>query len=169
MRNIRSEKHQFYHVISSLPLHVIDDLDDIIDLPDDQRTYETVKTSVLKRTGLSGSQRVTKLLSETHLGDLKPPQLLRKMQSLAKPSTIDGSLLQELWLRRLPKEMCNSLHANADAKLSQLAEVADRIWETYGHVSHVQSASTQEVTQLATIVAELVKRMENMPHTSSSR
>lgn len=56
----------------ALPPSIEDDLDDILDLPDEQKIYEVVKAVVLKRTSLSDRQRFMKLLNEAKLDSFKP-------------------------------------------------------------------------------------------------
>ncbi|CAH8483752.1 unnamed protein product [Dicrocoelium dendriticum] len=169
LRGIRSEKTKFHLVVSALPLNVIDDIDDILDLPDDRKTYDAVKTAVLRRTGLSDRQRVTKLLNETDLGDLKPSQLLRKMQSLAKPTSIDDSFLREMWLQRLPREMLHILCASEDAPLSKLADTADRIWESYGQVSQVQTKPDNDIATLKSQMATLTRQFADFSASRHNR
>ncbi|CAH8437786.1 unnamed protein product [Dicrocoelium dendriticum] len=148
LRGIRSEILKYLHVVSALSPHVTDDIDDILELPAERKTYEEIKAAILKRTGLSDRQRITKLLSETELGDLKPSQLLRKMQSLVKPDMVDDTFLKEMRLRRLPCEMCNILYANAGASLTLMADIADQIWESYGQISQVRSMPKDDIAAL---------------------
>ncbi|KAA3679483.1 uncharacterized protein DEA37_0012673 [Paragonimus westermani] len=75
-------------------------------------------------------ERIAQLLSSTELGDQKSSQLLRHMQRLVGSTQLEESLLKEVWIQRLPRDMQNSLSANPQAVLSQWADTADRIWET---------------------------------------
>ncbi|CAH8568857.1 unnamed protein product, partial [Dicrocoelium dendriticum] len=90
------------------------------------------------------------------------------MQALSKPLSVGDSLLKEMWLRRLPRDIRNPLYAN-DAPLSQLADIADRIWESNAQISQVQSTSSTEVAELRAQVAALANRLEKLTHSGSNR
>ncbi|CAH8517939.1 unnamed protein product [Dicrocoelium dendriticum] len=76
LHGVHSDSVKFHCVIAALPPQVVDDLDDILELPEYQKSYHELKAVVLKRFGISDHARVTQLLNETELGDRKSSQLL---------------------------------------------------------------------------------------------
>ncbi|CAH8463638.1 unnamed protein product [Dicrocoelium dendriticum] len=168
LHGVNSDSVKFHCVVAALPPQVVDDLDDILELPEHQKSYDELKAVVLKRFGISDHARVTQLLNETELGDRKPSQLLHKMQALAKPLAVGDSFLKEMWLRCLPRDMRNPLYAN-DAPLPQLADIADRIWESNAQISQVQSTSSTEVAELRAQVSALTNRLEKLTQSGSNR
>ncbi|KAA3672061.1 uncharacterized protein DEA37_0008076 [Paragonimus westermani] len=171
LQQFTSKLTRFHHVVAGLPSHVTDEVDDVLELPDSTKPYEQLKAAVSKRVGLSDRQRISQLLSATELGDRKPSQLLRHMQRLAGRTHIEEALLREMWLQRLPKDIQNVLSANPSATLSTLAEVADRIGETYGAaVSQLASNSQGAIATLTAQIATLTKQLLALTtHRSRSR
>ncbi|XP_064482933.1 uncharacterized protein LOC135395772 [Ornithodoros turicata] len=76
---------------------------------------------------MSSQRRLQQLLTNEELGDQKPTQLLRRMRALVGDATLDSSLLQELFLQRLPAEARRILAAAGSTSLEDLAKLADRI------------------------------------------
>ncbi|CAH8595324.1 unnamed protein product [Dicrocoelium dendriticum] len=168
LHGVKSDSVKFHCVVAALPPQVVDQLDDILELPECQKSYEELKAVVLKRFGISDHARVAQLLNETELSDQKPSHLLHKMQALSKPLSVGDSFLKEMWLRRLPRDIRNPLYAN-DAPVSQLADIADRIWESNAQISQIQSTSSTEVAELRVQVAALANRLEKLTQSGSNR
>ncbi|CAH8611450.1 unnamed protein product [Dicrocoelium dendriticum] len=65
LHGVKSDRVKFHCVVAALPPQVFDDLDDIFELPDGQKSYDELTVVVLKRFGVSDHARVTQLLNET--------------------------------------------------------------------------------------------------------
>lgn len=161
LRNITTELTKFHHVVSALPPHIVDEVDDILSSPGDQ-PYLSIKEAVIQRIGLSDKQRLTKLLEDTELGDRKPSQLLRHMRHLAGNAKTEDTFFRELWLKRLPVDMQAVLCTSLDAPLEQIAAVADNIWETFGKRVNqiIPEQPSGLVSKLVTQVELLTQRVE---------
>lgn len=83
---------------------------------------------LIQRLSETQEQRTRKLLEHEELGDRKPSQFLRHLQSLAG-STVPDRLLRTLWLGRLPAQMQVILATRTEDRLEEVAEQADRIHE----------------------------------------
>ena len=49
LRNIRCESTKFHHIISALPPHILDEVESVVDSPDPERPYESLKEAVIQR------------------------------------------------------------------------------------------------------------------------
>ena len=161
LRNVTTELTKYYHVVAVLPPHVLDEVQDVID-SSDPNPYDRIKDAVNRRFGLSEKQRLAKLLADTTLGDRKPSQLLRHMQNLVGKSHEDSNLLREMWLSRLPPDMQAVLCVSKEQLLSDLAETADKICETYSpKVQQVTNAGTESlINSLAVTVESLAQQVQ---------
>ena len=81
------------------------------------------------------------------------------MQRLCAQSSVGESFLRELWLQKLPPEMARILAARADADLQYIADLADRLAETYGPSRPVQSVSSDASTALMAKMSECMTAM----------
>ncbi|OXU16296.1 hypothetical protein TSAR_010579 [Trichomalopsis sarcophagae] len=87
---VTDDTMKFNTVVGALDVRTIDDLQDVIRNPPANNTkYATLKETIIKRTTESPDNNLLKLLTNLELGDSKPSQLWRKMQSLA-----DGKILE---------------------------------------------------------------------------
>lgn len=130
---ITTSKRKFEDTIAKLDYDVLKQVSDLVRTPSDQ-PYEELRKRLIAVYSQSENERITKLLEEKQLGDQKPSHLLREMQILAGTS-ITNELLKNLWLRGLPQRMRDILIALDQNDLDKLANVADRLLETYGNTS----------------------------------
>ncbi|XP_064472452.1 uncharacterized protein LOC135386843 [Ornithodoros turicata] len=126
-RNISSQITKYGYVLGALLADTAAEIRDIILQPPLDKPYDTLKAELIARTTMSSQRRLQQLLTNEELGDQKPTQLLRRMRALVGDATLDSSLLQELFLQRLPAEARRILAAAGSASLDDLAKLADRI------------------------------------------
>ena len=125
--------------------------------------YNKLKTELTKRTSASEQCHLKELLSAEELGDRTPSQVLRHIQQLlgSMATTMDATLLRELFLQCLPVNIRMVLTSSAEAlNLDQLAQLADRIVET--SPTPTIAATTDTTSQLATQVADITKRLDQL-------
>ena len=120
--------------------------------PPTEDPYGKLKTKLTKRTSTSEQHHLQELLSAEEFGDRMPPQVLRRIQQLfgSMATTMDATLLRELFLQRLPVNVRMVLTPSAEAlNLDQLAhwQLADRIVET--SPTPMIAAGTDITSQLA--------------------
>ena len=185
LRNIVVSRTKFDYVITSLPCELISDISDVLTAPDNQNPYEVLKEALIRRTSLSERDRLRQLLSKEDLGDRKPSQLLRHMQTLLgqTETNFDKKLLRELFTQRLPGSVQQVLASTPpDTPLDALAQIADRVMEVSAPVINAirppqqspskNTALEKQVSDLANAVAALtteVKHLKGQRSRSQSR
>lgn len=131
LAGITTQISKFRYVVSALPQEVAADVIDVLTHPPPDAPYDALRNAILDRTMASERQRLQQLLSAEELGDRRPSQLLRHMQSLLadRASTFDAALLKQLFLQRLPTNVQMILASASTLPLPDLAAHADRIME----------------------------------------
>lgn len=138
---VTSETTKFAHIIAALPPRFATEVKDIIISPPAADPYTQLKTQLIKRLCATQEEKTRQLLEREEIGDRKPSQFLRHLQSLAD-TTISESLIKTLWMSRLPKCVQVALAIVKDQSLTDLASHADSIIEaSRPHSSHVAETS----------------------------
>ncbi|XP_050500880.1 uncharacterized protein LOC126880855 [Diabrotica virgifera virgifera] len=120
---IISDNCKFDHTVASLNSDILIEVADIVKNPTADSAYTQLKARLLERYGISSDKRIYRLMELT-LGDLKPTQLLYRMQALATDS-ISTQVLKNFWLDRVPPSV-RSVISVLDGDLEELAKKADR-------------------------------------------
>ena len=156
-RGITSQKTKFNHIVSSLAPEFTTEVRELILRPPTDHPYDKLKEQLTKRTAALEQRQLQQLFNAKELGDRTPSQLLRHMQQLLgdKANNTDGAFLRELFLQRLPSNVCMVLASTPDnGNLEELAQLADKIMEV--ETLAVSSVNTDtEFGQLRQEVAEL--------------
>ncbi|XP_075730651.1 uncharacterized protein LOC142772340 [Rhipicephalus microplus] len=128
---ITSEVRKHELLVEALPPQAMAEIRDIIVGPPGDPSYTTVKQALLPRLVPPKHQRIQQLLCNEELGDRRATQFLRHRQHLLgdHPDGSETSILQELFLQRLPPTMKMALFPAQDKPLSELAEMADEIMD----------------------------------------
>ncbi|XP_064470083.1 uncharacterized protein LOC135384829 [Ornithodoros turicata] len=131
LAGITTQATKYQHVVSVLPPEVASDVTDILCAPSGPTPYDTLKAAIIQRTMASDRKRFQQLLSAEDLGDRRPSQFLRHMQSLLgdRAQTFDEALLKELFLQRLPSTVQMILATATNLSLTELVLHADKILE----------------------------------------
>ncbi|XP_050500859.1 uncharacterized protein LOC126880836 [Diabrotica virgifera virgifera] len=120
---ITSDNCKFDHTVASLNSNILIEVADIVKNPTAGNAYTQLKARLLERYGISSDERIHRLMGLT-LGDLKPTQLLHRMQPLATDS-ISTQVLKNFWLDRLPPSV-RSVISVLDGDIEELAKKADK-------------------------------------------
>ena len=116
--------------MASLSSEIATEVRDLILTPSAENPFDTLKEQLIKRTTASEQKRLQQLLNAEDLGDRKPSQVLCRMQQLLgdKATSIDGFFLRELFLQRLPANICMVLASTPNTStLEEVAQLADKI------------------------------------------
>lgn len=130
-RHVTSQQTKFAPVVEKLPVEVAAEVANILtSLPTDN-PYETLKQTILHRTGFSEERKIRDRLTNVTIGGSKPSQLLRRMQSLLGDNNISATVFHQMWLDKLPSEMVRILAALSDeVDTPKLAIIADKVADT---------------------------------------
>lgn len=129
VKNISASSTKYDYLVASLPAETMELVGDILQAPPTSDKYEKLKHQLLERSRDSEEQRLNILLHKVELGDSKPSELYRQMESLAGDnSLVNKSLLKKLWLNKLPSTVQTCLIA-VESKHTQeeLFNIADKI------------------------------------------
>lgn len=174
LRRITTQLSRYYHVLSSLPPELADQIDDVLAAPPPPDAYDHLKATILARTTESESTRLRQLLHSEELGDRRPTQLLHRMRQLFGAGSPDAhnSILRELFLQRLPANIRMILASAADMSMDKLAELADRIAEhAVPSVSSVISTVPPQISTLENRIVQLTEAINalQMPQRERQR
>lgn len=104
MSGITQDSMKYSHVLSHLKLRYSREIRDVITSTREGNKYLAIKNALIQRLTVSQEQRLRQPLEHKELGDRKPSQFLRHLQTLAGNSTFE-QLLRSMWLRRLPSQI----------------------------------------------------------------
>ncbi len=151
---IKIDSTKFGYVVGALPPKYAVEVKDIIMAPPSENRYVKIKQELVKRLSASQEEKTRQLLERVEMGDRKPSQFLRHLQSLADTS-IPETLLKTLWMGRLPKSIQVALAIVKDCKLEDLAAHADNIADASGPMLPQIAESTVSNTLEATLNLKL--------------
>lgn len=143
-------------VVAKLGRESLQQVSDIVTSPPDLGKYEVLKQRLLTVFEESAERQFQKLVGEMDLGTQRPTQLLRRMKELARNTHVSDEAVKNLWLARLPSSVRAVLTVSQDAKLENLATMADRIVENL-RVGEVAEVSTRESND-----ADLLQQMSKL-------
>lgn len=125
--SIQSQNKRAQYVIGQLPYKILTQVADLTREPG-PTPYQALRERLISAYSQSQERKILRLLEETQLGDLRPSQLLRQMQTLAGNAT-SLDVIRTIWLRALPTRVRGILAAISQDDITQLATVADKILE----------------------------------------
>lgn len=157
--NITADATKFHHVVSQLDYNIAAEVKDIIISPPATDKYNKLKNTLINRLSQSRDQRLKQLLMHEELGDRKPSQLLRHMQSLAGTTSDPNGFVRTMWISRLPTNIQTVLACQEDSSLEILATLADRVHEVVTPLAPTQhvaaaSGSSTRMTSHSTTMAQ---------------
>lgn len=126
VRNITADDTKYHYVVASLGSEPATALTNFLANPPANDKYNTLKAELLKVYEPSAKQKKEALLSLSGLGDRKPSELLRHMQTLHQADK-DDILFMSLFLQQLPQPVRAILAARDFDDVAKLAEAADDV------------------------------------------
>lgn len=80
-RHITTQQTKFTYILEKIPAEVTSEVSDTLLRPPTDKPYDILKDAILSRTGCSEEKKLKELLTDVTLGNNKPSQLLRRMQT----------------------------------------------------------------------------------------
>ena len=137
-KNITQDQTRYDYVVSSLDINTAEEIQSLLVNPPHLDKYGSLKKALIKTFGKSQTQKDTELLNLNGLGDKRPTALLRKINALNDDPV---TLKRALFLVNLPPDIRGILAGHNLTDTEELAEAADRIWETrMSGVQHISSS-----------------------------
>lgn len=168
LSKITSDETKFYYLVSQLDHRYAAEVKDVITKPPLTDKYTKLKSELIKRLSASQEKRVKQLLMHEELGDRKPSQFLRHLQSLAGPS-VPEEFLSTIWSSRLPTNIQTVIASQVDLNLDKLADLADKVHEIVPSTPQVastskshNSSSSHEYDDLVRQVSELTRQVSKL-------
>ncbi|XP_077559151.1 uncharacterized protein LOC144174362 [Haemaphysalis longicornis] len=146
LSGITSQERKFHYVVRALPATAAEEVADILAsfIRNPPATaYDQLKAALLERTAASERTCLQQLLYTEELGDGRPSQLLRRMTQLlgSRAQAMDGALLRELFLQRLPANVQMVLATASSMDLPSLASLADKVMEVASTASPIAAVT----------------------------
>lgn len=169
VRGIITSGTKYDYLVSSLPTEIIEMISDFISNPPKTDAYNKLKKLVLSRGANSEQRRLDNLLNHIEIGDQKPSELYRLMESLASDnSLVNKDLLWELWIQKLPSSLQPCVIAMKEThQLDQVFILVDRIHESTRPKSKIflvrtDAPSSASNPGLISAISELIGRLKNL-------
>lgn len=143
IRNITAANTKYDYLISSLTPESMEIVADFLMNPSGQDKYVALKNLLILRCKDTEEKRLDSLLHKIDIGDQRPSELFRQMETLAaNNSLVNAPLLKKLWLNKLPNNVrpciiaLESTHSN-----EELFDIADKINASATSISTSSSIS----------------------------
>lgn len=160
LSNISNDTTKFYYVISQLEHQYAAEIKDIIITPPPVDKYERLKTELIKRLTTSKEHKIKQLLMYEELGDRKPSQFLRHLQSLAG-TTVSDDLMRTIWSNRLPSNLQTIVAMQKSSTLTEVADLVDHVHDI-APSTPMQVASTSAAALPASPLDVLCRQVEQL-------
>lgn len=172
--NITADTTKFYYVTSHLDPQYSKEVKDIITNPPATNKYDKLKEELIKRLSASRERKIQQLLMHEELGNRKPSQFLRHLQSLAG-TTVPDDFIRSIWCSRLPGNLQTLIASQPTSTLEASADLADRVHDIVAPSIHVAATSSTasvpgsmqsmalEIAELKAAVKNLTMQLKNQP------
>lgn len=163
LRNIRSDNTKYLLTVANLDQHTAALVDDLLmSPPAEGNKYVTLRTELVKRLSLSQERKIRQLLHQEQLGDQRPSQFLRRLQSLTGEMRLQDDFLRSIWVQRLPAKLQLLLSSQPSLSLSAAADLADSLFDILSETPEVCAVSTVSASSSTNAIAELRAEMARM-------
>ena len=157
IRNITQDRTKFIHTVAALPTSAIDEVKDLIRTQKESPNngYQKLKDRLLERYVLPPNERAAALLDLPALGDQRPSQLFKRMESLIDGQTdLFDHVLKEMFLRAMPQDVRAHLADKKKLSRRELALEADNHFTATGdRVCSVREHKNVQPARQATAAA----------------
>ena len=170
LHQIHDDDERYSLTCAALSGEVASDVRDVLLQPFRSHKYESLKTILIERRGLTTPERVNKVISGERIGSDIPSRCLRRPQKAAGsgPREVVGkAVIRQAFIRQMPASIRAHLATQPDsATLESLAMLADRALASEADVEEskpgVAEIKVDETTKLVGLPEDLAKRLKKL-------
>ena len=170
LHQIHEDDERYSLTCAALSGEVASDVRDVLLQPFRSHKYESLKTILIERRGLTTPERVNKVISGERMGSDIPSRFLRRLQKAAGsgPREVVGkAVIRQAFIRQMPTSIRTHLATQPDsATLESLAMLADRALASEADVEEskpgVAEIKVDETTKLVGLLEDLSKRLKKL-------
>jgi hypothetical protein len=155
LKNIQCEAVKFDVLVGSLPRDAIRRVLEVVERPDEEAPYTSLKDRLLSLHELTDFQRIEKLFQMEPLGGRKPSDLMNQMLEICPRGEKKNKFFLFLFLQRLPKELRVMLTEEDLKEPRDLASKAGRHWAMLAHQTHgmLANLAAEDETDASGVIA----------------
>lgn len=160
---ITTSQTKYDYLVASLSSSSMEIIADFLIDPGEGNKYDNIKKLLISRCQDTEERRLDALLNKIEIGDLKPSELYRQMETLAGGnSLINKPLLNKLWLNKLPALIQPCIIAIEDThSQSDIFRIADRMFDSSDR-PRISAIQNQCDNELKDVIIKLTKRIDSL-------
>ena len=170
LHQIHDDDERYSLTCAALSGEVASDVGDVLLQPFRSHKYESLKSILIERRGLTTPERVNKVISGERMGSDIPSRFLRRLQKTAGFGTeavVGKAVIRQSFIRQMPTSIRAHLATQPDsATLENLAMLADRALASETDVEEskpgVAEIKVDETTKLVGLLEDLSKRLKKL-------
>ena len=170
LHQIHDDDERYNLTCAALSGEVASDVRDVLLQPFRSHKYESLKSILIERRGLTTPERVNKVISGEKMGSDIPSRFLRRLQKTAGFGTqavVGKAVIHQAFIWQMPTSIRDHLATQPDsATLESLAMLADRALASETDVEEskpgVAEIKVDETTKLVGLLEDLSKRLRKL-------
>ena len=170
LHKIHDDDERYSLTCAALSGEVASDVRDVLLQPFRSHKYESLKSILIERRGLTTPGRVNKVISGEKIGSDIPTRFLRRVQKTADFGTravVEKAVIRQAFIRQMPTSIRAHLATQPDSTtLESLAMLADRALASETDVEEskpgVAEIKVDETTKLVGLLEDLSKRLKKL-------
>ena len=170
LHQIHDDDERYSLTCAALSCEVASDVRDVLLQPFRSHKYESLKSILIERRGLTTPERVNKVISGERMGSDIPSRfsrLLQKTAGFGTKAVVGKAVIRQAFIRQMPTSIRAHLATQPDsATLESLAMLANRALASETDVEEskpgVAEIKVDETTKLVGLLEDLSKRLKKL-------
>lgn len=142
LKNITTSRTKFYHVLSSIPTNI---LDNISLSAVEKEDYDSFKREVVSFYEKTKPELFERLISSAVMTG-RPSAYLRELQQLAEKVNVGEDLIRHKFLQSLPSTISPALGSQKSLSLTEMGRMADELMPLHSKMNIVDLVDTHVST-----------------------